>query len=92
MSSAKTMTTIASIASAIRDDGSMRRNWSWPGRRYGAHMRGLLAIRVILLLGMLGCAVLWRLRIVADVPGPLLLLCSLVIITYRQEPRRVRLR
>ncbi|HSE45349.1 MAG TPA: hypothetical protein VLA89_08515 [Gemmatimonadales bacterium] len=55
-------------------------------------MRVLLAIRVILLLGMLGCAALWLLRVVADVSGPLLLLCPLVVFTYRQELRRARLR
>ena len=59
-----------------------------PARRYGACMRVLLAIRVILLVGMLGCAALWLLRIVDDVSGPLLLLCPLAIFTYRQELRR----
>jgi hypothetical protein len=55
-------------------------------------MRILLAIRVILLLGMLGSAALWLLRVVDDVSGPLLLLCPLVVFTYRQEMRRTGLR
>jgi hypothetical protein len=51
-------------------------------------MRDLVLLRVVLLGAMLALAALWLLRVVADVSGPLLLLCPLTIQTYRWELRR----
>ncbi len=53
-------------------------------------MRGLLVVRLALLVVMLAAAVLWLLRIVDDVSGPLLVLCPLAIQTYRWELRRAQ--
>jgi hypothetical protein len=53
-------------------------------------MRTLIVIRLSLFVAMLSLAALWLLRLIDDVSGPLLLLCPLVIFTYRAELRRLR--
>ena len=53
-------------------------------------MRRLVMLRMVLLSAMLVLAALWLLGVVADVSGPLLLLCPLAIQTYRWELRRGR--
>lgn len=50
-------------------------------------MRRLLLLRLVLLLALLLLAGLWLTRIVADVSGPVLLLCPLLVLTYRFELR-----
>jgi hypothetical protein len=47
---------------------------------------------VLLLLTMLGLAVAWLTGTTDDVSGPLLLVCPLVIFTYRAERRRMIIR
>ena len=59
---------------------------------YRHQMRWLLLIRVFLLLTMLGLAVAWLTGTTDDVSGPLLLVCPLVIFTYRAERRRTIIR
>jgi hypothetical protein len=50
-------------------------------------MRRLILLRMVLLLALLTLAGLWLTRRVDDVSGPVLLLCPLLVLTYRFEVR-----
>jgi hypothetical protein len=47
----------------------------------------LIVIRVLLLVTMFGLAVAWLTGTIEDVSAPLLLVCPLVIFTYRAQLR-----
>jgi hypothetical protein len=57
------------------------------GWGYGGLMRRLILLRMVLLLALLTLAGLWLTRVVDDVSGPVLLLCPLLVLTYRLEVR-----